>query len=86
MNTPRKIIVSIFAPILVGIPILNLELKTNYTESEGLSSWNPVPLYEYPMAWLGIALATSIFLLILWGNKKTEQEGGEQAATHSKSE
>jgi len=70
MNTAQKIIVSISAPILVGIPILSYELKTNFIESEGGSSWNPVPLYEYPMAWWGIALISSIFLLIVWGNKK----------------
>jgi hypothetical protein len=85
MNTARKIIASVFVPILVGIPILSIELKTNYSRSEGGSSWNPVSLYEYPMAWWGIALATSIFLLILWGNKKTEQDGGGQPATRPES-
>lgn len=83
MNTARKIIASIFVPILVGIPILSMELKTDYVESVGGSSWNPVPLYEYPMAWWGIALATSIFLLTLWGNKKTQQVVGEEPASCS---
>jgi hypothetical protein len=83
MNTARKVIASIFAPILVGVPILSVELKTNYSRSEGGSSWNPVSLYEYPMAWWGIAFATSIFLLILWGNKKTEQGGADQTSTSS---
>lgn len=86
MNTARKIIVTIFIPILVGLPVLSIELKTNYRQSGNGSSWMPKQLYEYPMAWWGMAFATMIFLLILWGNKKTEQDGGEQQATRSESE
>jgi hypothetical protein len=70
MNNAQKIIVSFGVPILVGIPILSIELKKNYVESEGLSSWNPAPLYEYPMAWWGVALVSFVFLIIFWGNKK----------------
>ena len=74
MNIARKIIVSIFTPVIVGIPILSIELKKNYIQSENGSSWNPAPLYEYPMAWWGIALVTSIFLMVLWGNKTDKQD------------
>ena len=70
MNTARKIIISIFAPILVGLPVLTIDLKTNLRISESGNSWNPVPLYEYPLAWWVLALASTIFLMVLWGNKK----------------
>jgi|GEM_PF-4354336 len=82
MNTARRIIASIFVPILVGIPVLSFTLKTNLIESEGGSSWNPVPLYEYPLAWWLLALGSAIFLMILWGGKKkasTEQSAAGDA-------
>jgi hypothetical protein len=74
MNMAHKIIASIFVPILVGIPILTMELKENYNETGSGSSWNPVPLYEYPMAWWAFALGSAIFLMILWGNWGNKNE------------
>ncbi|BCX49058.1 hypothetical protein HAHE_29660 [Haloferula helveola] len=70
MNTARKVIISIFAPILVGIPILSFEWKANYSESEFGSSWNPMPLYEFPMAWWGVAFLSAVFLMVLWRDSK----------------
>lgn len=72
MNTAQRIILSVFAPVLVGLPILTIDMKTNLQVSGSVSSWNPVPLYNSPLAWWVLALASTIFLMFLWGNKKGE--------------
>ena len=85
INSARKIIASIFFPILVGIPVLSIEIKQNLNRTEHGSTWNPVPLSEYPMAWWGLALVTAAFLMFLWGDKtgasgrcKHEDQGATQ--------
>lgn len=69
LNKARRVIASIFVPILIGIPVLSIEYKENLTRTEHGSTWKSVPLYEYPMAWWGLALVTAAFLMFLWGDK-----------------
>jgi len=75
MNIARKVIISIFVPILIGFPILNISIRTNISAyGEGMS-WTPRYLYEYGFVWWLLVLGTAIFLFIFWNrNDKELQE------------
>lgn len=80
MNTVRKIIISIFGPILISFPILNINNKTNFSSSESsdgiatLTTWDNDPLYNYPSAWYICILISAIALFILWKPPASDQK------------
>ena len=74
MNIARKVIISIFAPVLIGFPILNISIRTNLQRSGSGWSWTPVALYESKLVWWLLILGTAIFLYTFWHNKEKDSE------------
>ena len=80
MNTTRKIIISIFGPILISFPILNINIKKNISSSESsdgmstLTTWENDPLYNHPSAWYICILISAIALFILWKTPGSDQK------------
>ena len=67
MNIARKVIISIFLPVLIGFPILNISIRTNISPTR--TSWTPRALYEFGFIWWLLVLGTAIFLFIFWNKK-----------------
>jgi len=74
MNIARKVIISIFAPVLIGFPILSLSIRTNVQRTGNITSWTPVTLYESKFVWWLLILGTAIFLYKFWHNKEKDSK------------
>jgi len=73
MNTVRKVILSIWFPILIIFPVAMIDLKTDVQVSGNTKMWTSLYLYQIPWFWYFCAIATGIFLLLFWKPKPLDK-------------